>query len=969
MNGPVFIASGQIFDEYCISIRKVPNGFTYAAKLGNDQTQAEMEAIEYSMIVDSNNSLLMLHFAWVMQLPPHTPAEQPQFSLCIQDSAGNDISSAILPCACHTFIASQDLPDLACKNGDLIARDWTTVGYSLMPMLGQTIKIRFKNRDCTQMGHWGYAYLVAECRSMTIDLQYCEGASAARFRAPDGFKYYKWTRSSRPGVPIWEGQGRQYQYLTLTDAQDDEIITCEMESALSIECSAQVHTIVKKTSIGATFGYGIMEDGEVDFLSHNYLNWYDTCARTATFVDRSTIQNSKQAGRSWMVHGLEGMYIPRDSMVTITFPDPGKDGLDSVRYLVSLTVDAENGCTDTSKSLAGHYITIYASPRLEIEGDTVMCPGNTVELVAKTRKSQFVSYTWDGENESGNIPTSSDSVLYITEPGSYYVSATDIVNCIAKDTHIVTVMIPDLNPHDISGPSCFGENDGQFSHGRVIGGVVPYASFIWTVTDTNMWPKLNNQWSYDPVRNAYVDLHGSVNGNTYINLPAGTYTFEAIDAIGCPLRGEVKITDPPLLELFAGQNPTSCGLSNGSIILTAKGGTPPYTYIVEKDGRTFTTTKISNGDSVIAVGLDSGLYTITVTDMGGNHYGHKCKTTDTISVTAFPVPYAEVTTNIETCESANGAITLRLVNAFQDTVNFIKMLWNGSKDTVLFRNNHPDLTTGTYTVTIIDGRKCVINETIYVGSHPTPVVEVDSTAETCGRKDGTITLTVKSALPHTLEYLWEGRTEKTPYLTGLEAGVYRVVVSDSLCSVHREIEILHVDGPTAEFQTTSYSVPSNTNFVLTDISLGTVKTWNWDMGDDNMQTGKIVYYSYGGSGDYVVTLLVIDENDCTDTTSKVMHVYDELTVFIPNMFTPNGDEINPVWKPVMTEHVEEGYQLSIFDRWGQRIFHTTNPDEGWNGTGKDGRVVAANTVYSYRVIVRDFAGQEYEFVGQVTVIK
>jgi gliding motility-associated-like protein len=972
MDGPALINAGQINDEYCISIRKVPNGFKYAAKLGNDETGAKMEAIEYTMTVDSNNSLLMIHFAWVMQNPDnHSLDEQPQFSLSIRDSAGNDISPSVLPCAYNIFKASQDLPDLACKTPELIARDWTTVGYSLLPMLGKTIKIYFQNRDCTLSGHWGYAYVVAECRSMTIDLQYCAGATAARFRAPDGFKYYKWTRSTKPGQIIWEGEGRQYQHLTLTDAEDGEIVTCEVESALSTECSAQVHTVVKRTTISSTFGYGIMENGEVDFASNNYLNWYDTCARTATFVDRSMITNSVQANRSWSIHGLEDMTIPRDSMVTITFPDPGKDGLDSVKYLVRLTVDAENGCTDTSRSISDHYITIYASPRLEIVGDTAMCPGEQIELIAYTRKSQFVSYTWTGETESGNAaPTAPDSILTVTEPGTYYVSAVDVVNCVAKDTHVVTVNIPNLNPHDIYSPSCFGGNDGQFTHGKVTGGIEPYQSFIWLVTDANMWTKLDkSRWQYDPVENAYTDPHGNVNGNSYINLPAGTYIFYAVDANGCPLRGEVKVAEPPLLELSARQNFTSCGLPNGSIVLTAKGGTPPYTYTVEQNGKTFTTTKFSSGDSAIARGLDTGLYTVTVTDVGGNHYGDSCKATETIRVLAHPAPYLEYTTRIETCESANGYISLRLVNAFQDTINFIKMSWNGSKDTVLYTNNHMNLTAGNYTVTIIDGRNCVIKETINVGSHPTPVVEVDSTAETCGRKDGTITLTVESALPHTLEYLWEGRTEKTPYLTGLEAGVYRVVVNDSLCSVQREIEVLHVDGPTAAFQATSYSVPSNANFALTDISLGTVKAWNWDMGDGNMQSGKIVYHSYGSAGEYVITLLVIDENDCTDTASKTMNVYDELTVFIPNMFTPNGDEINPVWKPVMTEHVEEGYQLSIFDRWGQRIFYTTNPDEGWNGTGKDGRVVAANTVYSYRVIVRDFAGQEYEFVGQVTVIK
>jgi gliding motility-associated-like protein len=139
------------------------------------------------------------------------------------------------------------------------------------------------------------------------------------------------------------------------------------------------------------------------------------------------------------------------------------------------------------------------------------------------------------------------------------------------------------------------------------------------------------------------------------------------------------------------------------------------------------------------------------------------------------------------------------------------------------------------------------------------------------------------------------------------------------------------------------------------------------MGEET-QTGKIVYYTYGKSGDYNVFLEVTDENGCIDTISKVIHVYEELNVFVPNMFTPNGDDKNNTWKPVMSEYSKEGYQLSVFDRWGQRIFHTTNPEEAWDGT-VNGKYAASNTVYSYRIIVRDFTGQEYEFVGHVTLIR
>jgi gliding motility-associated-like protein len=99
-----------------------------------------------------------------------------------------------------------------------------------------------------------------------------------------------------------------------------------------------------------------------------------------------------------------------------------------------------------------------------------------------------------------------------------------------------------------------------------------------------------------------------------------------------------------------------------------------------------------------------------------------------------------------------------------------------------------------------------------------------------------------------------------------------------------------------------------------------------------------------------------------------MHIYDELHVYIPNMFTPNGDNLNDTWKPVLLEHSKEGYMLTVYDRWGQRVFHTTDPDVSWDGM-INGKPAQNNSIYSYRVVVRDFTGQEFEYVGHVSVMR
>ena len=176
-----------------------------------------------------------------------------------------------------------------------------------------------------------------------------------------------------------------------------------------------------------------------------------------------------------------------------------------------------------------------------------------------------------------------------------------------------------------------------------------------------------------------------------------------------------------------------------------------------------------------------------------------------------------------------------------------------------------------------------------------------------------------------------------------------------------------IDFPVANFELSTDTIVENTVFSLTDISQGTIQTWNWDMGDGVKQTGKIVYHTYFQAGFYKILLEIIDTNGYVDTISKTIYVYEDLNVFIPNMFTPNGDGIDDIWKPIMSFYSKSGYEMSIYNRWGEQIFYTTDTEDAWNGT-VNGQPVAPNTVYSYRVIVRNFAGKEYEFVGHVTVL-
>ena len=96
-----------------------------------------------------------------------------------------------------------------------------------------------------------------------------------------------------------------------------------------------------------------------------------------------------------------------------------------------------------------------------------------------------------------------------------------------------------------------------------------------------------------------------------------------------------------------------------------------------------------------------------------------------------------------------------------------------------------------------------------------------------------------------------------------------------------------------------------------------------------------------------MTLRVTDENGCSAERHRVVVIKNpELQIFLPNSFTPDQNGLNDVFKPVGLHITDDHYLFVIYDRWGEVMFRTTDPEQGWDGTYK-GQLVPPNSVMTW----------------------
>jgi gliding motility-associated-like protein len=432
---------------------------------------------------------------------------------------------------------------------------------------------------------------------------------------------------------------------------------------------------------------------------------------------------------------------------------------------------------------------------------------------------------------------------------------------------------------------------------------------------------------------------------TATGLIAGTYTCVITDANGCTFQQTVTITAPPAITATSTATNPSCGNSNGSATTTASGGTGTLSYAWAPSG----------GNTSSATGLAAGTYTCTVTDANG------CTQTTTVVLNNSNGPSVTLQsqTNL-TCGNANNGAATVSVNGGTAPYTYA---WAPSGGTGATASG---LAGGTYTCTITDANGCTTTQTVTITSPPPIVANTSTTFASCGHNDGTATATASGGTGN-LTYSWTPAGGTNANATGLAVGNYTVTITDANgCSVTQTATVSNGNGPTAGISPDVTIIGGNSTPLAA--TGGGSYSWSPTWG---LSCGTCANPVASPTTTTMYCVTVTDTGGCTDVACMTVTVDipcpSNADFSAPNAFSPNDDGHNDVfsingWKTCLVN-----FKIVIYDRWGEKVYESTDITAGWDGTYKGKPMDPA--VFIYVITAKLQNGTEITKKGNVSLIK
>ncbi len=552
------------------------------------------------------------------------------------------------------------------------------------------------------------------------------------------------------------------------------------------------------------------------------------------------------------------------------------------------------------------------------------------------------TYLWDDPQNS-----TVDSI-YGLAPGLYHVTVTDAHGCVRADSVSLDLIPPPYSLDEVhQDVLCYGDSSGSITV-TPVGGVPPYIAY---------WEHDNN------LQNTQIS-----------NLDTGQYIIYVFDSVFCLKIDTTQITQPlPLSVSHIAIDATCAGVNNGSVDLTVIGGITPYSF--SWNTGLYTTEDVSS--------LAAGAYNVVVND------SNNCTISDSAIVNQPQAMSTSITTNNTSCFAGNdGSIDLTVTgaslpitynwNAGQFSTEDLQSVYAGNYLVVVTDNNNCTTTDSTVITEppLITGNRQVsicITDSFFVGGsfQNSAGVYIDTLNASNGcdsvlATDLSLINQFNSQFQQTVCYgqwfLYNGNYYSS-------AGVYLDTLTsaagcDSIITFTLNV-LPDIDISASPDHAKLLIGDSVTINILTNAAAGNV-TYSWfPTGGLSCPTCPVSIVSPELDTRY--TVIGIDTNGCRDTTIVPVFV-SQPALFIPNVFTPNGDGANDFFQIFGNLSSLRYLEVKVFDRWGEKVFESNDHHFKWDGTFKGKPMQPAVFVY---VIEAAFANDSKArlWKGSVTLMR
>ncbi len=388
---------------------------------------------------------------------------------------------------------------------------------------------------------------------------------------------------------------------------------------------------------------------------------------------------------------------------------------------------------------------------------------------------------------------------------------------------------------------------------------------------------------------------------------------------------------------------TICEGESSDLIVTAAGGSIPYTYTWDNN--------LPTGNAHTVSPTATTTYTCVVTDV------NNCTGTVSKTIVVDTKPIINAGSDINAC--IGNQITLSGTGAGTGgTYN-----WNnGVTDGIPFS---PNIGSTTYTLTGINASGCQNTDQVVVNMNPLPTIDAGPDHIICSG----VSIKLKgNGSPGSLT--WDnGIVNGVNFTPTVGTTTYTVTNTDANgCQNSDQVNVVVQPNAVVSFTADPISGEAPLEVTFTNTS-GNADLYNWNFGNGNEATVNDLSQqvsSYLENGSYVVTLTGFSGN-CSAQFQVTIKVMSPSAYLIPNVFTPNADNSNDFF--TINGSNLKAVNVLIVNRWGSAVFESSDIHFKWNGKVNNTGESCADGIYFFKIKIIDVDGKEIDEQGFVHLVR